>query len=683
MDVRNDLTRHPGSILVLWPALLAVRQIVLSAVKGRIRVLSVSTMLGSKQRQTFRIPHTVSRLLIGRLMRVTLILLLLATLGLPTDPVWSLEVDTMLDHELRFEPQPRVNRFFPELRTLWIEAMKRPEAELKRQAAMAIIRAHRDGMTGLQDTVPLLVELLQEDPLHPVVELSVVQALIELDARETAALLMERASQNVDLPPIVEPVLARWDHKPMRARWKKRIADDVTSGPMFILAIESLETVGELTAAGQLEKWALDPKTPADQRLKAARATGRLQRQGLEAPARTLIGDESSTSLVDRLVAALLLRHHSGSVASELLLSLAVDREGAVGTLALERLKELDPALVTDINEQLVASPDASVRRLTAECLFGQATPDSVALLGNLLDDPIPSNRILAGDLLARMDENEELSNAVRQAAVRMLASDRRRGLEQAALVVGQIDHEPAADRLIELLAHAEPKVSVSAAWALRRLAVPETGPDILENVRRFTEETQKLDDELWTTWSQDPPPSVDFAGLNTVYDRTEHLLDALAVLGVAEADPLLRGYLPRPKPRQLGDPPAVAAAYQDRLRATAVITLSYIHQRQPVKEITQAFLARMEDSPAGETSDSARVRGAAAAGLARLKAVDAIPVLRRYRGALAAHEVVGAACGRALHELSGDPLPPTVPAEFYRTGWFLEPLKVNAKAVE
>ena len=614
---------------------------------------------------------TAKKVLLG------VVLLGMAIGWLPGVNAWSLEIDSTLDEEIRFQPQPQVKRFAKRLKPLWIEALKRPEIELKRQAALAIVRAHRDGMHDLQDAIEVLTEILRDESLHPTIELAVVQALIELDVQEAAPHLFDCVhTTKLELTGLIEPAMARWDYKPIRAIWHKRLAQQQTPRPLLVLAIDGLATVGDLTAVDALKNVALDERTPPDLRLKAARATGRLQQEGLEEDVQSLIDDTTSVPIIDRLVAVLLLRHHEGSDAQQRLLALAVDPEGAVGALALERLREIDPSLVKNINDELVASSDTNVSRVAAQCLMGQATVDAVALLGVLLDDPIPDIRLFAGDALAHLFDVQELRDPIRSAAVQMLSSDRPRGLEQAALVVGQIDHEPAADRLVELLTHSEPKVSTTAAWALRRLVVPKTGAPIFDYVRRQTLETRKLDDELWTTWNQDPPPEVNFVELKTIYGVIEHLLQALAALKYKEAEPILPRFLPAPKIRNLGDPPPVAVEFQLRTRATAVGTLGHLYEGEPDNEFKDEFLAILSQRrPLGDPSE---IRAAAAAALARMKAMDVIPVLQSNRGELPPHDMVGAACCRALQKLAGEPFPPAIPKEFHLLNWFLEPLPEN-----
>src|SRR5262245_64744160 len=52
---------------------------------------------------------------------------------------------------------PPVVKFHPRLKALWLEALARPEADLKRQVAEAIAKAHPLGMPGLNEAVPQLV----------------------------------------------------------------------------------------------------------------------------------------------------------------------------------------------------------------------------------------------------------------------------------------------------------------------------------------------------------------------------------------------------------------------------------------------------------------------------------------------------------------------------------------------
>ena len=79
--------------------------------------------------------------------------------------------------------------FAPQLKSLWIEALRRPEADLRRQAADAIVAAHRLGMPGLDEAIGDLTKLLESPDQHPLVVLTVARALAALDARTAAKVL--------------------------------------------------------------------------------------------------------------------------------------------------------------------------------------------------------------------------------------------------------------------------------------------------------------------------------------------------------------------------------------------------------------------------------------------------------------------------------------------------------------
>src|SRR5438552_17653908 len=120
----------------------------------------------------------------------------------------AIELDLARDHDPRIgsdEPKT-VLRFHPRLKALWLEALARPEADLKRQAADAIARAHRLGMPGLGDAIPRLIAEVEAPDAHPVVRQAVARTLIALDARQAAPALMRHSQTGgFGAPPLIEP----------------------------------------------------------------------------------------------------------------------------------------------------------------------------------------------------------------------------------------------------------------------------------------------------------------------------------------------------------------------------------------------------------------------------------------------------------------------------------------------
>ncbi|MCC6493133.1 MAG: HEAT repeat domain-containing protein, partial [Pirellulales bacterium] len=75
-----------------------------------------------------------------------------------------------------------------------------------------------------------------------------------------------------------------------------------------------------------------------------------------------------------------------------------------------------------------------------------------------------------------------------------------------------------------------------------------------------------------------------------------------------------------------------------------------------------------------GIPPESEEVRVAAVIALGRMKAESAIPMLRRYYPGGPAFGTMDYACGWALSQITGEPVPVIEPYVDSRSGWFLEP---------
>ncbi|HZY88655.1 MAG TPA: HEAT repeat domain-containing protein, partial [Gemmataceae bacterium] len=408
-------------------------------------------------------------------------------------PCHGAEADQLIDSPMYRDPDlpaPPVVTVFPKrAKELWLKALQRPEAEMRFRAADAIALAHRRGMKGMETTVAPLVAVLDRPDQHPTVRLAAARALVTLEAREAAPSLFKQAQAgDVPLREAVEPALARWDYRPARAMWLERLRDPATPHRALVLAVRGLGAVRETEAADRLREMVLSGRTPGPVRLEAARALGAVRGEGLEADAERLAAD----GLVARLAAAALLQRHQGEAAVRLLRQLARDPEPAVAALAAGRLLEIDPKLVLPVLEHLLASRDAKVRSLGVEALRRLPAEKHVRPLADRLDDAHPEVRVNARRALHEFAAKKELRATVIAEAVRTLAGRQWRALEQAAILLTQLDHKPAAGRLLALLTFDRPEVFVTAAWGLRKLAVPVTLPAVLayvdgESKRRLT----------------------------------------------------------------------------------------------------------------------------------------------------------------------------------------------------
>jgi HEAT repeat protein len=554
-------------------------------------------------------------------------------------------------------PVPQVVTVFPEKAIdLWLKALDQPEADVKCQAAEAIALAHRRGMKGLEKTIEPLVATLDQPDQRPAVRLGVARTLIALDARTAAPSLLKQAQANGgDLRELIEPALARWDYLPARAVWLENLRDPATTPRSLVLAIQSLAVVQERKAVDRLKEITLADRTAEVIRLEAARALGVLRSEGLEEDAKRLLGDGAAPGVTARLAAASLLRQHQSAGAIRVLQRLADDAEPAVAAPALARLLEINPDLVLPRLEHHLFSADSTIRSLAVEVLFRLPTETHLRLLADRLDDVHVEVRIKARRQLLELAEKKELRDTVIAETTRMLATQQWRALEQATILLTLLDHKPAAKRLVELLPSDRPEVAVTAAWGLRKLAVPETLPGVLSHVEAKQKSLRA---------AAGHPDS------KTVV--IDHQLSQLnQFLGQQKYEPgeaLLQEFIPRMAKPMASDVGAES-------RAAAIWALGIIHEGNPDAALAAALEQRLNDT-GSMPPEFDQVRFMAAISLGRRQAKEALPSLRNFCPEFEPSVYpVSNACGWAIAQLTGKTMPPPKTIRKLASDWFLKPL--------
>jgi HEAT repeat protein len=547
-------------------------------------------------------------------------------------------------------PVAPIELVFPDgLKELWLRALGRPEVEMRLNAAIAIALAHERGMKGLDSTIAPLTITLDAADQNSAVRLAAAQALIALDARQAAPNLLALAQAgDVEFREAVEPALARWDDRPARTMWLARLDAPATPARSLVLAIRGLAAVREEKAVPRLLALVASEEMSGPIRLEAARALGSLRVDGLEKDAEAL-ADAPTRSLVGRLAAAHLLHRHKSPAAIATLGRLARDPEPAVTTLAAGRLIEIDPELAVPLLEHLFGSLDADVRCLGALVLYRLPTKERIGLLSDRLADAHPEVRKKVRGYLKMLGENKDLRQHVLDEGARILAGKDWRGLEQGSILFAQLDHRPAALRLVELLTAERPEVYITAAWGLRMLAVRET----LDPVKQYVEA------ELGRQLAGKPLP-----GRNNFPNLVDHQLSQLnQLLGLLKyepAEPLLRKFIP--KQFTLGES-----------RPAAIWALGLLHEGQVVSALVTGLEARLNDV-GPKLPEKLEVRLMAAVTLGRMKAKQALASLKKNWSGQLSDDAINNACGWAIEQITGELIPPAEPMRKTLRGWFLAP---------
>jgi HEAT repeat protein len=566
-------------------------------------------------------------------------------------------------------PAARVETVFPEAaKGLWVKALERPDAETRCRAAEAITMARRRSVEGLESTKAPLLAALDRADQYASVRLAVAEALVALDAREAAPSLLQQAqSGDNELRGVVEPALARWDYGPARAVWLARLGEPAAPRRSLVLAMRGLATVRETQAGDRLREMAMAERVPAALRLEAVRALGSLREEGLEGDAEKLAEDVSPRGITTRLAAVGLLHRHRGEKAVGLLQHLAADPEPAVAAAALRRLLDIDPPLAVNHAERLLAgpegNPDAGLRLLAIDVLSRQPTAESIQLLGGRLDDYHADVRVQARRALTALAGQDQFRGPVIDQGMRMLERPRWQGQEQATILLTLIGEKPTAGRemkqlaaghLVKLLAtDNRPEVYITAAWGLRRLAVPETLPAVVEHVAAQEGRLRAAGHPDATTVLIDHQVSQ----LNQFLGKQKY----------APADETLRRFIPRmerPRTGWLGS----------ECRAAAFWALGRIHEGKSEAKLADDLAKRLDDIGT-QPPEAPQVRRMAAIALGRMHAADGVPTLRKH---FTDHEPsldpVNNACGWAIEQVTGERMPPPKTIRRAERDWFLAP---------
>ena len=545
---------------------------------------------------------------------------------------------------------------------LWLQALNRPEFDMQRMAAETIARAHEYGVPELATAIPRLEDVLQAESSPPAVRFAAARALIALDSRDSGDALFDVSQRyDADLRQLVEPALAEWGHSPAVSVWTQRLAAPDTRLRDLIQAIRGLGRSSEHAALPALLDIVSNTDQIAAMRLEAAAAAGRIATQGLEQMAAQLSQSAKPSPLLSQLCAVRLLVQHSSSEAVSLLVELAGRPEPAVAAAAMERLNAVDSKAMQPLIEAAFSNPAVDVRKQAVVAALQLPALERIAGLSQLLNDPHRELRETVRDGLVVLTDRPELNVPVRESAMRILEGDDWRGQQQASLLLGTVDHKPAARRLIQLLSSPRVRVRLLAAWALRRIAVPETVPALIREAGR---------DQEWRVAAGGGSPERDA--------QIAYLLEALGVLRAEEAVPLLVTYVPK------------NINMNTRSRCAAIWALGMINEGRTNPEIEQQLTNRVfDESP--QPLEKIEVKRSAAIALGRMQAADVATDLRFLAESLDNEELTAGtiavpgslksmnfrlALGWTVEKLSGEPMSAPQPLTLNMGNWFLEPVQ-------
>lgn len=556
------------------------------------------------------------------------------------------------------DPVERRVDFNARTKELWVQALGRKDSETKCRAAEAIARAAGLGMPGLGDTGATLSAMLDEQGQPVEVKLALLHAIIALKLPGSGPqLLAHGKTDGLEALLLTDGALAERNELAARALWRERLTDGAVSGQALASAMRCLGAVQDADAATALLVIAMDVKRDASLRIAAAQALAAIGPKGLDESAAELV---KSPKGIDHVVAVSLLARGKTDLARATLSQLAADDDAVVVARAVAALVAMDPLSLTAIQGNLLKHADADVRRNTVLGVAGQKTPEAVELLGGMLGDPSQKVRRAAAAGLVGLDREAGLSAKVRAVATAAISDSNSHAVEQGANVLGEVRETPAAKGLLGLLDSVHPEVRLAAVVALRRLAVAETCPALLEYASKLVTE--------WTAMPLGKPETMKRRLDGKMEPQLIELFEAFGLMRYEASEKLLMKFVPKD------------VMFGGDSRAAAVWALGKIYaNRAPATpgQLGGALAGRLMDMDIMHP-EFMSVRCAAAIALGHMKNPASVGTLRSAYGTPPEMQEVQSACRWAIQEITGKPQPPVAPVLNTPPQSFLEPLNTQ-----
>lgn len=555
----------------------------------------------------------------------------------------ELHTDFLMDSNPDCNPLPRTHASLKQFIDLWITTLDRPEVDYQRMSAESLALASQLNATGVGNAIPSLEKILVAEKSHPAARFSAARALITIDSRDSAEKLFQTSQKyGSDLRQLVEPALAEWNLQSIKPIWNSRLETPEKRPRDVMLAIRGVGKTQDSSALPKLRGIVFNLVLSPDIRLESASAMGRLAETGLETDAEQLSRESRTNRHVNCHCAIRLLARHESELARRVLTQLAVDSEPSIAAAALERLNEIDPSLVLPLANQGFQSRDAKVRYQSARSFLSLPTPERISALAMLLDDTDPPLRRYICENFHRLSAQQELDPAIRSSALEVLNGTSWRGQEQSALLLGQLEHQPAAARLVELLESPRKEVLVTSAWALRKIADTATVSAIIDKIQRQTAIRRVH-------------PSIELD------QQVAHLFEACGKMRIRMAEPLMRQHIP--KDVVLGE----------RSRSAAIWSLGWLHEGSPDEELAQQLMNRVNDESL-MPPEFIEVKHQSTISIARMKAVQFAAELRKSVADSTPNNRLAIGRRWAVQHLTGEELPGPIAEPMGTVGWFLEP---------
>ncbi|RMF44348.1 MAG: hypothetical protein D6753_02800 [Planctomycetota bacterium] len=468
------------------------------------------------------------------------------------------------------------------------------------EAQQIIVKANRGPVEDRRAVLDAVLDALAQKEQNRVLRMVLVSAASSLvQDTEEAQRLWDALEGDAHARRMVEPRLKDWKSQVALDRWRQVLAQPIADVRYAITVLEGIAAVGSSADADLVRRVLLSDGAVLPVQLAAATSLGQLQTSGLEELAGAIADSDIPRG---KLLAVRLLARHTGSAAAARLNHIIDVGETAEQSLAYQVLASVDASAALQRAEAMLEHPDSTARRTAIDLLDAQQDVRSLNLQAALLADRNVHIRRQVRENLRRKAAHPELRQAVEDIVRFHLQGDRFEGIEQAVVLVSQLQLHSLAPRLLELVDHPREEVHVRAAWALQTLQLQ---PEVLEAISQRAERiTARLERDATMSFTEEITAAF--------------LFEALGRHRYRPADRYLRKYIPKADQKM-----------RVITRTSAIYALGKIWEGSRDKGLADKLAARMlDDNPLDP--EEITVQYASAIALGRIRHPSSIAQLER-----------------------------------------------------
>ena len=362
----------------------------------------------------------------------------------------------------------------------WIDALASEDTEIRIDTVQTLRLAAQKNIPGLEVTIDPLIAVVADSETPKTIRYTAASVLTLLDASKAKEVFISGIKKGeYEMSVITESSLIKWQAEELVDIWRGRF-ESPKSGTLLRLAINGLAALGNDEDRKLLVEFSRNATNGNALRIDAAQAIAMYS----EVPYLLEAAELLNGSTVDLIVAANLASpapaESNQSQALQVLKQLCASSAYAAAGIAADALRQWNKVAVVELADVLATHQNPRARNAYVTALHDTVTAENLATLGSYLDDGDPGIRVQVQKWLVEFAEQDTLLPGVLEITEGAVNAQSWRLQEQGMHLAVELEQKHLAPVALKLLRSDRAEVLVTASWALRRLAVPETLPQVL-----------------------------------------------------------------------------------------------------------------------------------------------------------------------------------------------------------